>query len=55
MRGYYAVLLSWNPEFGGFYEPWQTGVGSYETREAAAQEAKEWAESEEIEYREVRP
>jgi len=51
MRGYFAVLLSWNIEHGGFYEPWSSGIGSYETKEAAIPEAKDWAESEGIEYR----
>ena len=55
--GYFAVHLTWaampdaDDEEGGFYEPWQTGHGRYRTREQAALEAIDWAESEEMEYR----
>jgi hypothetical protein len=31
LRGYFAVLLHWNLEHGGFWEPEQSGVGSYAT------------------------
>lgn len=41
MRGYFAVHYD---EDG----PIQTGIGSYETPEEAAQEAYEWAASDEI-------
>jgi hypothetical protein len=50
MRGYFAVLLSWNHEYGGFYEPFNTGVGSYKTAAQAEPEAKDWAIAEEVEY-----
>ncbi len=49
MRGYFAVQLWWNPE--GFWEPYQTGIGSYLTKAAAEPEAKQWAEAEEMEYK----
>lgn len=49
MRGHFAVLMAWNKE--GFYEPWNTGFGSYATREEAALEAQQWAEAEELEFR----
>ena len=48
MRGYFAVLMSWSDECGGFFEPYDTGVGSYATYEAAIPEAREWARSEGI-------
>lgn len=50
LRGYFAVLLTWNPEYGGFYEPWQTGFGSYKTPEEAITEAKQMAESEGVNF-----
>ena len=48
MRGYFAVLVSWNPE--GFWEPEQSGIGSYEWPEQAEPEAKDWANAEEIKF-----
>ena len=35
----------------GFWEPWQTGIGRYATREEAIVEAKQWAEDCDLEYR----
>jgi hypothetical protein len=49
MSGWFAVHFWWNPE--GFWEPWNTGVGRYATEAEAAQEAKSWAKTEEIDYR----
>ena len=49
--GDFSVLLWWNPDMGGFYEPWDTGVGRYATREEAEVWAKQWAEAEGLEYR----
>lgn len=50
MRGHFAVLLWWNPDMGGFPEPWQSGDGSYKTSAEAAVEGKAWAEAEEIPF-----
>jgi hypothetical protein len=50
MRGRFAVLLAWNEEQGGFYEPMATGE-TCATFEEAQQYAKDWAEAEEVEYR----
>lgn len=49
MRGWFAVLIWWNP--AGFWEPYQSGIGSYETSEGAAEEGREWALAEELEFR----
>lgn len=51
MRGWFAVLMWWCPEEGGFWEPWQTGIGSYTTQEEAEVEARQWAEAEEVAFR----
>lgn len=53
MRGYFAVHLTWNPDLGGFYEPEQTGLGSYHAPDAPAllEEAKEWAAALDVEFR----
>lgn len=50
LSGYFAVLMSWN-EDGCGYEPWNTGVGRYATREEAVREALAWAEAEGLEYK----
>jgi len=52
IAGWKAVMYWWNPELGGFWEPWNTGIGYYETAEQAKLEAKNWAEIEGIEYHE---
>jgi len=55
VEGWKAVMVCWNddePELGGFWEPYQTGIGSYETREQATKEAKVWAREECLEFRE---
>jgi hypothetical protein len=51
MGGWKAVQMWWNPEMGGFWEPWQTGNCAYSTQEQAQEDAKGWAEAEELEYR----
>lgn len=43
MRGWFAVMMWWNdiePDLRGFWEPWQSGIGSYETPEGANKEAE---------------
>jgi hypothetical protein len=52
MSGYFAVMMWWNDDLGGFWEPYETGVGRYNTKEEAEQEAISWAESIEMEYKE---
>ena len=49
MRGWFAVLVHWDSE--GFWEPWQTGIGSYKTQSEAEKEAREWATAEELEFK----
>ncbi len=49
--GWKAVQIWWNPEEGGFWEPYQTGCGGYATPEEAAQEAEQWAKDEGLEFR----
>lgn len=48
MGGFYAVML-WDGM--GYPEPWDTGFGRYATFKEAENEAKEWAECEEIAYK----
>lgn len=50
MSGYFAVMFWWNPDMNGFWEPWTTGFGRYESKLEAIQEAIEWAEAEELEF-----
>ena len=49
--GWKAVLLWFNPELGGFWEPMQTGLSGYETEIEAIDEGRWWAESEGCEFR----
>lgn len=57
MRGHYAVLMWFNDEddhgnkIEGFWEPLQTGDGSYRTTEGAEREARDWAQAEGLEFR----
>jgi hypothetical protein len=51
ITGWMAVLLTWNAEEPAGYEPAQTGVGKYATKEEAEIEAKEWARDEGVEFR----
>ena len=48
--GHFAVLVWWNPEMGGFWEPWDTGFGRYASLEDAVEEAKQWAEEERLPF-----
>jgi len=54
MSGYFAVQMWWNtqdhPDLGGFWEPWDTGMGRYPSQQEAIQEAKEWADAECIRF-----
>ena len=52
MAGYFAVMLWWNPDMDGFWEPWDTGFGRYADKAQAISEAKDWATAECLEYRE---
>lgn len=47
--GWKAALIWWAPE--GYWEPYSTGLGAYETREEAEREAVEWADAEDMEYK----
>ena len=38
MSGHFAVHYWWNPEHGGFPEPYNTGIGRYATREEAIED-----------------
>lgn len=51
LRGYFAVLMAWNPDHGGFYEPWNSADFSHRTRAAAVVDAREWALAEGVECR----
>lgn len=46
MSGHFAVIIWWNPDMGGFWEPWDTGKGRYATPVEAYLEAKAIGEAE---------
>lgn len=50
MSGYFAVIIWWNPEMGGFWEPWDTGVGRHEHEDDARVEAIALADCEGLPY-----
>lgn len=54
MSGWFAVMYWWNdedPELpGGFWEPWDTGLGRYRDEAKAIEEAQTWADVEGLEY-----
>lgn len=50
MRGWFAVLMHWNTDLGGFWEPYVTDSSSFKTREAAIPAAKAIAEAEGVEF-----
>lgn len=50
MSGWFAVHVWWNAEEGGFYEPYQTGLGRYATEQEAEIEAQSWAKTEGLPY-----
>lgn len=51
LAGWKAVHVWWNPDLGGFWEPYETAPWGHETEEAAIRDAKDWAKSEGLEYR----
>lgn len=54
MSGFFAVHMWLNTleeDMPPFWEPWETGLGRYATREEAEREAKWWAAQSELEYR----
>ena len=50
--GWNSVMMWWNAELGGYWEPWQTGMGPYDTREEAVRDGKSWAIEEKLEFME---
>lgn len=52
MSGHFAVMIHTHED--DFPEPWESGIGRYATEDEAIQEAKEWAEAEELEYKPCR-
>lgn len=52
--GFFAVMVCWNTDLGannGFWEPYLTGIGRYESRTEAVSEGKEWAKDNGLEFR----
>jgi hypothetical protein len=49
--GWKAMMVWWNPDMGGFWEPYQTGLGGYPTETEAEAEARDWAAADGLEFR----
>lgn len=50
IAGWKAIHYWWNPDMGGFWEPWSTGDFAYDTEAEAIEDAKLWAECDDIPY-----
>lgn len=50
ISGWKAICYWWNPDMGGFWEPWQTGDSAWKTQLAAVIDAKTWAEADDLPY-----
>ena len=50
ISGWNSVRMWWNPELGGFWEPYSTGLGPFETEEAAVIDGRLWAVNEKLEF-----
>ena len=50
MRGWFAVIMWWNPDLGGFWEPWQTADQSSPFKDIAIRDAKNWAATEQLAF-----
>jgi hypothetical protein len=50
VSGYFAVMIADYEDMDWNADVVQTGIGRYKTRDKAEQEAKSWAEEEEIPY-----
>lgn len=48
IRGWFAVEVHWHPD--GFWEPWQSGIGSHDDELGAIHEAINWAIMSELPY-----
>lgn len=46
IAGFFAVEMWWNSDLGGFWEPYESGLGRYRTRREAEAEARVWARNE---------
>ena len=47
----FAVMMWWNPDLGGFWEPYDTARARRDHKFEAVIDAKEWAAAEGLEYR----
>jgi hypothetical protein len=50
MSGNFAVFMRWYADIQA-YDVLQSGIGRYKTIQEAQDEAKAWAEAEQVEYR----
>jgi hypothetical protein len=54
IAGWKAVQYWWNPEMGGFPEPWQTASVAYGEPEPARDDAMRWAVAEKCSFQDDR-
>lgn len=49
IRGYFAVMMVLDDD--GMIDVQQSGIGSYKTQAEAEREGRQWAEAEQLEYK----
>lgn len=47
---FFAIMIKWDSEEGGFWDIWQSGIGRFDNIEDAAEEARQWADAEDLPY-----
>lgn len=50
VAGWKAVVMWWNDEDGGFWEPWQTSPFAFGSEQEAEAWARSWASAEGMEF-----
>lgn len=50
IAGWKAIHMWWNPEMGGFWEPYETSPFAFNTEQKAYEFSQQWAEELEIPY-----
>lgn len=51
LGAHFAVMFWFNPDLGGFFEPWDSAIGRHPTADLAVSDAKQWAQETGLEYR----
>ena len=55
IAGWKAIMYTWADEYGGYWEPEETGSFAYATKAEAIQDAYAWAMAEGLPFRDTDP